>query len=141
MRIAFWTKACWFDQKREIVMAKGTVHIDRRKDMRIFVNRPAHFDIRKTSLKGITVNASEEGIMVESVLPLETAAEMFRSLGEEPNYWTSLYVTIEEDTYFTEAEVKHYHLDSSSGERFILRVGFGFSRNATAMRVAHRSSR
>lgn len=114
-------------------MAKHIVDFNERESKRMFVKCPVHFDIGSVGLKGTTVNASRKGMMIKSPLLLETAVELFELLGKEPHHRTVLELNLDGETYVTEAEVKHYHLDSSSNGLCLLRVGFGFPKNAIIM--------
>ncbi len=111
-------------------MAKHIVDFNERRSKRMFVKCPVHFGIGSFRLKGTTVNASRRGIMIKSPLLLETAVEVFELLGKEPHHRTVLELNLDGESYVTEAEVKHYHLDSSNNGVCLLRVGFGFPKNA-----------
>lgn len=116
-------------------MAPSSDPHDQRKSRRMPVKCRVHYDIGGISLKGITVNASKGGLLIKSALTLETAFEIFGFLSRKPNHRTSLELALEDDTYITEAEVRHYHLDSSDDDRCILRVGFRLPKDALRMRL------
>jgi len=109
-------------------MAEDIIYLDERKSKRLFVKCPLDYEIGGIDLKGVTVNACSEGIMVESSLPLRTAFQIFMILDENPNYQTELEFALEGKTHVIEAEIRHFHLDFSGTKPYFFRVGFRFPR-------------
>jgi hypothetical protein len=107
-------------------MGENIIDLDRRKYRRVPIECPVDYRIGAINLKGVTVNAGSEGIIVKSSVSLETAFEIFKTLDNEPNYHTDLEIDSEGRTYLIDAETKHFHLDSSDDKGYVLRVGFGF---------------
>ena len=107
-------------------MAQSVIDLNERKHGRTLVKHPLDYEIGGINLKGIIVNASSQGVMVKSSLSLDTAFEVFRFLDKEPSYRTVLEFSFEGEIYVAEAEIKHFHLDSSPDGSYGLRIGFGF---------------
>lgn len=116
------------------IMNEDIVDLNERENRRILVRCSVEYDIGGINLKGITANASSDGIMVKSFLALETVFEIFRFLDKEPNYQTILEFSLEGETYLTEAEIKHFHLDSFGDRKYLFRVGFGFLKGRIRVR-------
>ena len=105
-------------------MPQSVVDLNERKHGRRLAKHPLDYEIGGINLKGVIVNASREGVMVKSSLSLETAFEVFRFLDKQPSYRTVLEFSLEGEIYVAQAEIKHFHLDSSSDGSYGLRVGF-----------------
>jgi hypothetical protein len=104
-------------------MAVGNQNDERRKYKRVLVEFPVTYKIRRTTILGRALNASNEGMMVESYLDLKTALRILGALKKKRKYRLNIEFTYKK-TYRTEAEVRHFHLDFSGKEP--CRSVFGF---------------
>lgn len=107
-------------------MATHVIQLDERRQKRLSSKHPVDYEIGGTILKGIIVNASSNSIMVRSSVSLATVLDVLSFLDREPSYRTVVEFIFEGVAYVAEAEIKHFHLDSSGGGRYTFRVGFGF---------------
>jgi hypothetical protein len=103
--------------------SKG-LEIDQRGYERTWVEVPVIYRIGRTTITGSSVNACNEGFMVESYLSSKTASKVFRILRKEPKYRLKLKYTYKGATYLRKAEVKHFHFDFSGDEPYRFTVGF-----------------
>ena len=99
-------------------MANHILDLDERRQKRVSSKHPVDYEIGGTILKGIIVNASSNGIMVKSSVSLATVLDVLSFLDREPGYRTVLEFIFEGEPYVAEAEIKHFHLDSSGGGRY-----------------------
>ncbi|NIO05447.1 MAG: hypothetical protein GTN74_12790, partial [Proteobacteria bacterium] len=67
-------------------MAERNIPNERRKHQRVPVELPLSYKIGKKTLIGNTVNACDEGVMVESYLSPKAALRVFRILEKIPDY-------------------------------------------------------
>jgi hypothetical protein len=100
------------------------LQIDQRGYERTWVEVPVIYRIGRTTITGSSVNACNEGFMVESYLSSKTASKVFRILRKEPKYRLKLKYTYKGATYLRKAEVKHFHFDFSGDEPYRFTVGF-----------------
>ena len=98
--------------------------IDQRGYERTWVEVPVIYRIGRMTITGSSVNACNEGFMVESYLSSKTASKVFRILRKEPKYRLKLKYTYKGATYLRKAEVKHFHFDFSGDEPYRFTVGF-----------------
>ncbi len=84
---------------------------NRRKYKRVAVDFPVVFKINRRSVLGKALNACNEGMMVESNLPLETAVQILKTLAKKKSRKLDVRFTYNKKTYRPEAEIKHFHLD------------------------------
>ncbi len=84
---------------------------DRRKYKRVAVDFPVVFKISRRSVLGKAVNACNEGMMVESNLPLETAVKILKTLAKKRDHRLDVRFTHNKKPYRPEAEIRHFHLD------------------------------
>lgn len=97
---------------------------EQRKYERSWVEFPVIYKIGRNTLTGSTVNACNEGILVESYLSSKTALRIFKILNKKSVYRLELEYTYEGNTYLRDAEIKHFHLDFSGSEPYRFTVGF-----------------
>ena len=99
-------------------------HGEQRKHQRSPVEFPVVYKVGGTTLTGSTLNASNEGILVESCLSAKTAFKVFKVLNRKPGYRLKIEYSYGGNTYLRDAEVKHFRLDFSGGDPYHLRIGF-----------------
>lgn len=104
-------------------MVAGDTNDERRKYKRVLIEFPVTYKIRGTTILGRAMNASNEGMMVESYLALKTALQILEILSKKRMYRLNIEFT-HKKTYRTEAEIKHFHLDFSGNEPCRSVVGF-----------------
>ena len=97
---------------------------EQRRYERVWVEFPVVYKIAGNTLTGSTVNASNEGMMIESFLSSKTALKIFKILNKKPGYRLEVRYTYREHTYLREAEIKHFHLDFSGSEPYRYTAGF-----------------
>ncbi|NIQ39314.1 MAG: hypothetical protein GTN81_12080 [Proteobacteria bacterium] len=105
-------------------MAAGKDGIERRKQRRFPVELPLSYKIGKKTFIGSTVNACDEGIMVESYLSPKGALSVFKILEKSPDYRMGVTFSYEGNIDRRDAEIKHFHLDSVGNEAYRFTVGF-----------------
>lgn len=104
-------------------MATIDTNGERRKYKRVSIELPVTYKIRGTTVLGRTVNACNEGMMVESYVGLNTALQVLGILKKKRRYRLGIEFT-HKKTYRTEAEIRHFHLDFSGNEPCRSVVGF-----------------
>ena len=109
-------------------MVEEGIAPERRKHERFQVEFPLRFKIGRKTLTGSTVNACDEGMLVESSVSSRTALRIFKTLRNRPNYRLKVEFAFEQDVYLRDVEVKHFRLDFSGSEPYRFRVGFWFPR-------------
>ncbi len=102
----------------------GKVAADQREHERVYVEFPVVYTIGRNTLTGSTVNASNEGMMVESYVSSRTALRVFKILCKKPGFHLIVEYTYKENTYLRASEIRHFHLDYSGSEPYRLTVGF-----------------
>ncbi len=105
-------------------MAGQDTRTERRKQERVPVELPLSYTIGTKTLIGSTVNACDEGMMVESYLSSRMALKVFKILDKIPDYRMGVEFTYEGNTERRNVEIKHFHLDFSGSEAYRLTVGF-----------------
>ncbi len=105
-------------------MVERSISTERRKHDRVPVELPLSYKIGKKTLIGNTVNACDEGIMVESYLSSKAAFKIFKALERVPDYRLGVEFIYEGNTDRRDAEIKHFHLDFSGSAAYRLTVGF-----------------
>ena len=108
-------------------MAVEDISDDRRKHKRVAVDTPVVCRIRETPVLGWSVNACNRGMMVRSYLPLKIAIRILGVLNKNRNYPVEVEFTHNKN-YRAEAEIKHFHLDISPGDRCLSSIGLHLSR-------------
>jgi hypothetical protein len=98
--------------------------VEQRKYERVPIHFPVIYQIGNETIRGTTVNVSNEGIMVESHLPSKGLLEIFDILGEKEGFHLEIRCIHEGQTYLRDVEIKHLHLDSSGKGPCRFRVGF-----------------
>ncbi len=101
---------------------KGTD--EQRKYETIRTEWPVVYEIGSNTLTGSTVNVCNEGMMVESYLSTRTVWKVFKILHKKSEYRLVVKYAYKGNTYFRNAEVKHFYLDFSVGEPYRFTVGF-----------------
>ena len=104
-------------------MAQGERNDERRKYKRVSVEVPVTYKIKGTTVLGRSVNACNEGMLVESYLALKTAFHILGILRKKGRHCLKLEFT-HKKTYRTEGEIRHFHLDFSGIEPCRSLVGF-----------------
>jgi hypothetical protein len=103
---------------------RNTERANHRRYERSWIEFPVVYTIGKITLTGSTVNACNEGIMVESYLSSKTAFKVFRILNKNPGYRLEMEYTYEGNTFLRDAEIRHFHVDFSGGEPYRITLGF-----------------
>ncbi|NIS63006.1 MAG: hypothetical protein GTO13_20610 [Proteobacteria bacterium] len=88
---------------------KGTD--EQRKYETIRTEWPVVYEIGSNTLTGSTVNVCNEGMMVESNLSLETAAQILKTLAKKRDHKLDVRFTYNKRAYRPQAEIRHFHLD------------------------------
>jgi hypothetical protein len=109
-------------------MAEDRNDTEQRKHERLWVEFPVVYKIGRHTLTGSTVNASNEGILVESYLSSKTAFKIFKILNKKPAYHLTAEYTVGEKTYRRDAVVKHFHADFSGAQPYRFTVGLWIPR-------------
>jgi len=91
-------------------MAVGKMDRERRKYKRVSVDFPVVYRIQGVTVMGKAVNASNEGMMVESHIGLENALRIVQILANRQRLTLDLQFTYKNRGFRTEAEMKHFHL-------------------------------
>jgi hypothetical protein len=92
------------------IMVEGSVGGERRKYKRVSVDFPVVYRIHGMRFMGKAVNASNEGMMIESYLGLGAALSLLQILANRREYRTNLQFTYKGKGFRTEAEIRHLHL-------------------------------
>jgi len=109
-------------------MAEESMGTERRKHERFGVEFPLSYKIGRRTLIGSTVNACNEGMMVESYLSSRAALKVLRILEKIPNYRLEVEFSYEGNTDLRDVEIKHFHLEFSGSEAYRFTVGFWLPR-------------
>ena len=96
---------------------------EQRRYERVSLGFPVVYEIGKLTLTGTTVNACNEGMMVESHLPPKRMLEVFGVLSEKEKYRLKIRCVQGGKTYLRDAEVRHFHLHSSGSGTCRFTVG------------------
>jgi hypothetical protein len=104
-------------------MPHVAVSAERRKHKRVSVDFPVTYRLQGTSFLGKAVNASNEGMMVESYLGPEAALRILQSLAYETGNNAELKFTYKNKAYRAEGEMKHCHLEFFGREPFRAQLG------------------
>lgn len=96
---------------------------ERRRYKRVAVEFPVTYKIRGSTILGRSVNACNEGMMVESNVALKTAFQILGILRRKRRPRLKIEFT-HKRTYRTEGEIRHFHLDFSGTEPCRSLVGF-----------------
>ena len=96
---------------------------ERRKYRRVSIDFPVSYKIHGTMVLGRAMDASNEGMKVESYLPLKTALRILGGLKRKRKYRLNLEFTYRR-TYRTQGEIRHFHLDFSGNEPCRSVLGF-----------------
>ena len=98
--------------------------LDQRKNRRFWIEFPVTYRIGGKQYTGRTINACNEGMMVESSLSLKAAYRVFKILTKGCNNHIDLEYVYKDKTRRRKAEIKHFHLDFSGTEPYRLTLGF-----------------
>jgi len=104
-------------------MTTEATNDERRKHRRVSIDFPVTYKIRGTTVLGRAMNASNEGMLVESYLALKTALHILGVLKRKRGHRLGVEFTYKK-TYHTQAEIRHFHLDFSGNEPCRSLVGF-----------------
>ena len=96
----------------------------RRKYERVSVDFPVVYRIKNMNILGRAMNASNEGMMVESYLSLKTAEQILQFWDKNRGYKLNMRFTYRSKAYRPEAEIRHFHLDFLGKERCRYLAGF-----------------
>ena len=105
-------------------MAQNDAGIERRKQQRLSVEFPLSYKIGRKTLIGCAVNASNQGMMIESFLSSRMALEMFKMLGKMPSYRLEVEFSYEGNIDLRDAVIKHFHFDFAGYEAYRFTIGF-----------------
>ncbi len=105
-------------------MAEELTASEQRKYDRLWIESPVVYRIGRNILTGSMVNASNEGILVESYLSSKTVLRVFKILNRKPEYRLEVKYSLGPKTYRRDAEIKHFHLDFSGKDPYRFTVGF-----------------
>lgn len=97
---------------------------EKRQYERLQVDFPVVYKVGSNTLTGTTVNVSNQGILVESSLSAKTASVVFKILNRKPEYRLEVEYSYRGRTFLRDAQVKHFHIDSSGSGPYRLRIGF-----------------
>jgi hypothetical protein len=106
------------------IVAKVGTAPERRKHQRFQVKHSMSFKIGRKTLTGRTVNACDQGMLVESSVSSRTALKIFKMFRDRPNYRSEAEFTFGQDVYLRDVEVKHFRFDFSGSEPYRLSLGF-----------------
>jgi len=109
------------------MMALENISDDRRKHKRVAVDFPVVCRIRETPVLGWSVNACNRGLMVRSYLPLKSVIRILGILNKNRSCPVELEFPLRRN-YRAEAQIKHFHLEISSGDRCLSLIGLHLSR-------------
>ena len=113
-----------YEENEAIAKKSQELKVDQREYERIWVEIPVIYRIGRTTITGSTVNACNEGFMVESYVSSKSASKIFSILRKRPRYRLKLKYTNKGATYLRKAEIKHFHFDFSGDEPYRFTVGF-----------------
>jgi len=105
------------------IMAAEATNDERRKHRRVPIDFPVTYKIRGTTVLGRALNASNEGMLVESYLAMRTALHILGILKRKRRHRLTVEFTYKKK-YHTQAEIRHFHLDFSGNEPCRSLVGF-----------------
>jgi hypothetical protein len=105
------------------MMAMGATGKERRKYRRVSIDFPVSYKIHGTTVLGRAMDACNEGMKVESYIPLKTALRMLTTLRKKRKVRLHLEFTYKR-TYRTQGEIRHFHLDFSGNEPCRSVLGF-----------------
>ena len=120
------------EYKEDAVIAKKSneLKVEQRKQERLWVEFPVVYRVGRSRITGSTVNACNEGFMVESYLSSKSASKVFKTLNKRSGYRTEVEYTYEGKTCRRETEIKHFHLDFSGTEPYRFTAGFWIPKRA-----------
>jgi len=95
-----------------------------RKHKRVPVDFPVTFNMRRAFVLGKAVNANNQGMLIESNIPLSVARQILGILARKREYRLKIQFTYKEKGYSTEGQIKHFHMDFSGTEPFRALAGF-----------------
>jgi hypothetical protein len=96
---------------------------ERRRYKRISAGFPVSYRVKGTTIMGKAINACNEGILVESHLDLKTAFQIVGMLRKKRRQRFKIEFS-HKQTYKTEGEIRHFHLDFSGTEPCRSLAGF-----------------
>ena len=106
------------------MMAEESPSAEQRGYERFVVEVPVSFRIGGIDLSGTTVNASDEGMLVEFYLSSKAALTIFKTLNKKPNHRLEVEYLYEQERYVREAEITHFQLIFPGSEPYRFKVGF-----------------
>ena len=116
-------------QEDQVIAEKSNkLKTEQREYERLWIEFPVAYKIGRNTITGSTVNASREGMMVESYLSSKSASRIFRILRKKPNYHLKLRYEDRGNTHQRDAEIKHFHFDFSGSEPYRFTAGFWMPR-------------
>jgi hypothetical protein len=110
------------------MMSEKESREEKRRFERLLADLPVIYKIGRHTLTGTTVNVSNEGLFVESSLSAKTASNVFKTLCKNPKYRLEMEYSYQGRAYVRDAEVKHFHMDSSGSGPYRLKIGFWIPR-------------
>ena len=118
------------DYKEDEVIAKESreLKVEQREFERLWVEFPVVYRVGWHTVTGSTVNASSQGLMVESYLSSKSASKVFNTLNKKTGYRVEVEYTYQGKTYRRNAEIKHFHLDFAGSQPYRFTVGFWIPR-------------
>lgn len=112
-------------QEDQVIAEKSKkLKTEQREYERLWIEFPVAYKIGRNTITGSTVNASREGMMVESYLSSKSASRIFRILRKKPNCHLKLRYEDRGNTHQRDAEIKHFHFDFSGSEPYRFTAGF-----------------
>jgi hypothetical protein len=103
---------------------------ERRKYERFQVDFPMCFKIGRNNYTGRTVDACDEGLMIECLLSSKAALAVFKTLKEKQNPSLKVEFTFEEGTFLRDVEVRHFRFDFSGDDPYQFRAGLWFPKKS-----------
>ena len=98
--------------------------LDQRKNRRFWIEFPVMYRIGGKRYTGSTINACNEGMMVESSLALKDVNKVFKILIKARHNHVDLEYIYKDKAWRRKAEIKHFHLDFSGTQSYRLTLGF-----------------
>jgi hypothetical protein len=105
-------------------MAREQTMWDRRKYVRVPVDFPVAYIFKGKRLLGKAINASNEGMMIDSFLGLDSASRILRTLLAKNRDDVDLKFTFGNVPYRTQGEMRHFRLHFFGREPLRVEMGF-----------------
>jgi len=108
-------------------MARLDTADERRKYKRVLVDFPATYQVHGMPVSGRAFNACNRGMLIESLMSLDMAIHILYRLKKSGINHFVLGFTLKE-TYWAEAELRHFHLRFLGDRLCKSRLGFFISK-------------